>query len=84
MIPSHPKRKAPSFKFAEGGEIRSGKDRFTGPRFHSRTVPFAYSVAIWKSNNPMVANSCEDMSMSFRLGCLTDSCPSLLIDIVMR
>lgn len=46
-------------------EIRSGKDRFTGPRFHSGTVPFAYSVAIWKLGNPVVAYSCEDMSMSF-------------------
>ena len=54
MIPSRPERKAPSFKFAEGGEIWSGKARFTGPRSHSGTVPFAHSVATRKSSNPVV------------------------------
>ena len=53
--PSSPGTESAQLQICEGGEIRSGKDRFTGPRFYSGTVPFAHSVANWKSSNPVVA-----------------------------
>ena len=63
MIPSRPQRKAPSFKFAEVGEIGRAKFDLLDRVFTRGQLRLPTLLQFTKSYSPLDTYPCKDMSM---------------------